>query len=315
MRVESPTPDVADVDMEDVDGLHPDDRTEGHSLTVPAGYRLRRGSFNHLREIIYTMSGIHLKDAKQQMVQSRLTKRLRILGLSSFEQYIAYLGEHPEELTDMINRITTNKTYFFREPRHFSFLEEHALPDCIGRPTSVGERRVINGWCAAASTGEEPYSIAMVVAEFLSRYPSWSARILASDLDTAVLAKGIRGEYPEVALQDIPRRYSGPYTQRNQFRRDGVVSFSDPIREMVHFRQINLMAERYPIRTQLDFIFCRNVFIYFTRQDRDRVVHRMVDLLRPGGYLFLGHSEVLDIDMFRGRLRFLANTTYQKAGG
>ncbi|MDH5527895.1 MAG: protein-glutamate O-methyltransferase CheR [Nitrospirota bacterium] len=295
--------------------LHEQEAVHGEEapLALPAGYRLGRSGFNHLRKVIYDMSGIHLKDAKKQMVQSRLTKRLRILNIGSFNEYIDYLEENPEELTEMINRITTNKTYFFREPKHFEFLESRVLPECVTRQNRVGDARIINGWCAASSTGEEPYTLAMVVGAFLGNYPAWSARILASDLDTNVLARAVQGIYPKISKQDIPHRYSSPYVVKSP---DGAptIGFDDYIHSMLQFRQINLMAERYPIRSQLDFIFCRNVFIYFTRQDRDRVVRRMADLLRPGGYLFLGHSEVLDTDEFRGKLRFVTNTTYQKVG-
>lgn len=279
-------------------------------LPVVIDFKLGRGSFNFLREIIYRASGIHLKDAKRQMVQSRLTKRLRYLRLGSFEEYIEYLEGHPEELTDMVNRITTNKTHFFREPKHFQFLEEQVFPEMVSR-VRPGTGFTVNGWCAASSTGEEPYSLALVMTRFFSGQPGWPCRLLASDLDTHVLSVAEKGEYPATLRGDIPKQFSG-YLRKHLGGEGNLFGFSDEVRRIVHFRQINLMAERYPIRTPLDFIFCRNVFIYFTREDRDRIVGRFISLLKTGGYLFLGHSEVLDTESFRDRLRFVGQTTYQK---
>jgi len=267
--------------------------------------------FERLSRIIYDASGIHLKEAKRQMVQSRLTARLRALNLNNFEDYVAVLAEHPGEMTQMLNRITTNKTYFFREPKHFETLRDVVLPSLLNNPKRGGDR-VIKGWCAASSTGEEPYSIAMVLAEFMASNPAWSAKLLASDLDTNVLAKARAAAYPKQELPSIPdalrRKYAidGASDVPNTFR------ICPEVADRVQFRQINLMGARYPISSKLDFIFCRNVFIYFTREDRDNVVRRFIDLLAPGGTMFLGHSEVLDINDFGGRLKFVGNTSYQK---
>ncbi|MFQ5509396.1 MAG: CheR family methyltransferase [Leptospirillia bacterium] len=276
-------------------------------------FRLSVQDFEYLRQLIYDLSGIHLKDAKRQMVQSRLTKRLRILEMANFPDYIKYMKQHPEELTDMLNRITTNKTHFFREPKHFQFLQDAALPYILAAKQGLGNR-TINGWCAASSTGEEPYTIAMVVQHFLSSHPGWSARLLASDLDTNVLAKASAGTYPKDVIKGIPGHLSKAYTCPVTGSGGSEFTFHNSVRNLLMFRQINLMSERYPIRSALDFIFCRNVFIYFTREDRDQVVKRFIKLLRPGGYLFLGHSEVLDVDVFGGQIEFIGNTTYQKVG-
>jgi chemotaxis protein methyltransferase CheR len=275
--------------------------------TIPVGYRLDAREFAHLRHLIQETTGIHLKDAKLQMVQSRLTKRLRVLGLEDFGAYVSYLAEHPEEITDMINRITTNKTHFFRESKHFRFLAEHVLPAAA----DLGGE--IRGWCAASSTGEEPYTIAMVVARFLRSRRDARARLLASDLDTQVLAHARRGAYPRSALADIPRSLANEFTRPEPGDEAASFGFVPEVKDLVRFRAVNLMDARYPIREPLHFIFCRNVFIYFTRDDRDRVVDRFIDLLHPGGHLFVGHSEVLDPERFAGRLRFVGNTTYQRA--
>lgn len=282
-------------------------------MALPAGYKLTRSAFEELRHIIYECSGISLKEPKRQMVQSRLTKRLRHLKIASFDEYITYLFECPDELTNMVNRITTNKTSFFREPQHFRFLQDNLLPNLLAQQ-QVGSGHSINGWCAASSTGEEPYSIAMVLAQFFRKHPSWQVRLLASDLDTNVLDAARTGIYPHLALGDIQNAMIKAYTENAPEGEEDTFGFTDEIKRHLIFRQINLMDARYPIRTPLDFIFCRNVFIYFTRFDRDAIVERFIKVLKPGGVLFLGHSEVLDMESFGDRLRFVGNTTYQKVG-
>ncbi|MBI5136607.1 MAG: protein-glutamate O-methyltransferase CheR [Nitrospirae bacterium] len=273
-------------------------------------YELDNKTFDQLRKLIYDISGIHLKDAKLQMVQSRLTSRLRTLGLPGFELYMEHLAAHPEELTHMLNRITTNKTYFFREPKHFDMLRGTVLPELVRRAVGGG-LRTVNAWCAASSTGEEPYTLCMELSRFFAQHSGWSVRLLASDLDTNVLAAACAATYPRSALDGLPSGYASAYTDPAPGDADAFV-IKPEVARLAQFRQINLMGERYPIRSALDFIFCRNVFIYFTREDRDKVVKRFIQLLKPGGYLFLGHSEVLDLKEFNDQLRFVGNTTYQR---
>ena len=282
--------------------------TEMGGVVAPA-FVLAEDTFERLRTLIYDLSGIHLKDAKRNMVQSRLTQRLRVLELTDFESYMDYLPGHPEELTDLVNRITTNKTYFFREKEHFRILRDTVLPYAAG---VCGERTPITGWCAASSTGEEPYSIALMVATFLAKNAGSSARLLASDLDTNVLATAKRGIYPASVLSDLPRSFVSNFVVRNPDGEQGTFGLVPEVRNLLQFRRINLMAARFPIRSQLDFIFCRNVFIYFTREDRDNVVRRFIRVLKPGGIMFLGHSEVLDTKDFGGDIEFIGHTTYRK---
>jgi len=275
---------------------------------APTVCTLSEKVFQQLTRVIYDASGIHLKEAKRQMVQSRLTSRLRALSMTDFETYLSYLEATPEEMTQMLNRITTNKTYFFREPKHFQTLGDQVLPEIVNQ-RGHGSGHTIKGWCAASSTGEEPYSIAMVLAKFLSTHPTWQVKLLASDLDTNVLATAKAATYPTRELDGIPDQLAKEYCLAH-----GADSFriAPAVAGSVQFRQINLMGGRYPIKSKLDFIFCRNVFIYFTREDRDKVVRRYIVLLAPGGTLFLGHSEVLDMRDFSNRLKFVGNTTYQK---
>ncbi len=278
------------------------------------GLTLSPACFEHLRKVIYDASGIHLKEAKRQMVQSRLTSRLRFLGLTDFESYIRHLSADADEMTQMLNRITTNKTYFFREPKHFKYLRDHVLPE-LTRGVVDSEKRVINAWCAASSTGEEPYSIAMVLHQYFAQRGAWKVRLLASDLDTNVLVTAKAATYPRQALSSLPRAFAQSNVMDDPAGDPDAFTIIPEIRNLVQFRRVNLMGERYPIKSALDFIFCRNVFIYFTREDRDNVVRRFIKLLKPGGYLFLGHSEVLDVKDFGGKIKFVGNTTYQKVDG
>jgi chemotaxis protein methyltransferase CheR len=278
---------------------------------MPGSPILSEPLFERLSRIIYDASGIHLKEAKRQMVQSRLTVRLRALNLASFEDYVPFLDGNPTEMTEMLNRITTNKTFFFREPKHFETLRDVILPRIVNSSQHKSDR-VIKAWCAASSTGEEPYSIAMVMAQFLAAHPSWSGKLLASDLDTNVLAKAKAATYPKRELSSIPNALGKKYALESTQGSDDAFRICPEIARQVQFRQINLMGGRYPISSKLDFIFCRNVFIYFTREDRDNVVRRFIDLLVPGGTLFLGHSEVLDVNDFNGCIKFVGNTSYQK---
>ena len=287
------------------------DRAPGRTGGTTAALSLSPASFEHLRKVIYDASGIHLKEAKRQMVQSRLTSRLRYLGLSDFESYIQYLSADADEMTQMLNRITTNKTYFFREPKHFKYLRDHVLPE-ITRGVTNPEQRVLNAWCAASSTGEEPYSIAMVLNQYFAQRGAWKVRLLASDLDTNVLVTAKAATYPRQALTSLPQAFAKNNTLDDPAGDPDAFIISPEVRNLVQFRRVNLMGERYPIKSMLDFIFCRNVFIYFTREDRDNVVRRFIKLLKPGGYLFLGHSEVLDVKDFGGKIKFVGNTTYQK---
>ncbi len=270
---------------------------------------LSSSAFDTLRSIIYDASGIQLNNAKKQMVQARLVVRVRALNLATLDDYVKYVTQNTAELPELVNRITTNKTYFFREPRHFRCLMDTVLPDAIANPAMPGTH-TIYGWCAASSTGEEPHTLATVLAHFLTEHHGWKARLLASDLDTQVLETARTGRYPMSALNEIPPNLGRGYTVPTP---DGTsFGFKPDVTRLLSFRQINLMDSKYPIRSKLDFVFCRNVFIYFSREDRDNVVHRFVSLLKPGGYLFLGHSEVLDMTHFRHELKFVGNTTYQK---
>jgi chemotaxis protein methyltransferase CheR len=282
---------------------------------VPGQFVITEREFQQFRALVLQQTGIALGDSKRQLVCSRLGKRLRYYGYSTFSQYYEHLAQQdPEgqELLRMINAITTNKTDFFREAHHFDFLRSGLLPAMLTE-AGVGGARRLRIWSAGCSSGEEPYSIAVTVLEGLPRPWAWDVRILASDIDTEMLAKGREGVYTEDRLSTVPTDMRERYFLRGRGTREGLVCVRPEVRDLVTFRRINLREESWPIRTQFDCIFCRNVIIYFDRTLQEGLVSRFLELLKPGGYLFLGHSESL-LGMRLG-LKYMGNTVYQKANG
>ena len=248
--------------------------------------------FELFRALILKETGILLTEHKRPLLCSRLAKRLRRLELSSFSEYYEYLRKRDperEERRELVNCITTNKTEFFRESHHFEFLQKRVLGP-LARSAAAGGERKLRIWSAACSTGEEPYSIAMTVADVLQPLDDWDVRILASDIDTHVLERAERGRYSRDVLEPI-----SPERRRRWCRPLGKEEFEiDPgLRQLVTFRQINFVREPWPIRARFDVIFCRNVMIYFGRDTQERIYTRFHELLKPGGFLVAGHSENL----------------------
>jgi chemotaxis protein methyltransferase CheR len=265
--------------------------------------------FEYLRHLVTTNTGITLGGHKRQLVYGRLARRLRQLGLATFEQYCRYVDEHPgEEMGELVNAITTNLTSFFRENHHFEHLASHALPDILGRNAASRRLRL---WSAGCSTGEEPYSIAMTLAETLgSSLSPWDARILATDIDTQVLARAAAGVYVDERIEGIE-----PARRRRWFRRGtganaGKVRVNEELQALIAFRQLNLMDPQWPMRGPFDIVFCRNVVIYFDKPTQRQLFDRYADLLVPNGYLYVGHSESLHGTSERFRL--IGRTIYQK---
>lgn len=265
--------------------------------------------FALLRDIVFKESGINLADRKKAMMQSRLIKRLRLLKINSYKKYYEYLiNNYDDEIINFINCITTNKTDFFREPKHFEFIKNEALPELEKK------RREIRIWSAGCSTGEEPYSIAITIAEYF-RNKGMSAipdvKILATDIDTNVLNTGIAGIYKEESLENINPQIKGRYflRKKNDVNRQLVVS--DSIKNMVHFKRLNLLDDVFPMRGKFDFIFCRNVIIYFDKKTRDLLIQKFHDYLDDDGYFFAGHSE--NLSNISNRYKLVGNTVYRKA--
>ncbi|HVO48117.1 MAG TPA: protein-glutamate O-methyltransferase CheR [Steroidobacteraceae bacterium] len=246
--------------------------------------------FEALRQLVKQVTGIHLSEQKRELVYGRLARRLRALGLTSFAQYRRVLDDDSgQELVEFCNAITTNLTSFFREPHHFDYLRDQLLQP-LARD-AAGTRR-LRIWSAACSTGEEPYSIAMTLLESLPDLRRWDVRILATDLDSDVLARARRGVYAEDRVKNLSaQRRDRFFNQKREG--DGLYYEVAPaLRELITFKQLNLMHP-LPMRGPLQAIFCRNVIIYFDKETQRELFGRISQLQRPGDLLFLGHSESL----------------------
>ncbi len=251
-------------------------------------YAISKDEFDQLRDLVYRESGISLSDQKSSLVVSRLSKRLRDLDLDSFQDYYNLVAKDPagEEFTRMLDLISTNKTDFFRESKHFDFLRETVLP------TLEGVKR-IRVWSSACSSGEEPYTVAMTLMDGVQNPSQWDFKILASDISTRVLARAAEGVYDDERVREVPPEIVRRHFLRGKGAQSGMIKVKPHLAAMIRFRRLNLMDETFPIKSPLDVIFCRNVMIYFDRPTQERLVNKFYRYLKPGGYLFIGHSESL----------------------
>ncbi|MFO6298761.1 protein-glutamate O-methyltransferase CheR [Rahnella selenatireducens] len=238
--------------------------------------------FRRISELIYQRAGIVLADHKREMVYNRLVRRLRILGLNDFGSYMALLesDSNSPEWQAFINALTTNLTAFFREAHHFPILAEHAR----SRPNNYSV------WSTAASTGEEPYSIAMTLSEALGAKMA-NCRIQASDIDTQVLEKATAGVYRLEELRTLSPQQLQKFFLKGTGPHSGLVRVRPELAQMVAFQQLNLLASQWQLNGPFDAIFCRNVMIYFDKETQEKILRRFVPLLKPGGLMFAGHSE------------------------
>lgn len=259
-----------------------------------SSYEMTAEEFRLFRDMIHEKAGIALGDGKRQLLVARLSRRLRALGLGNFSQYYAGLKSDPQgdEMRRMLNAITTNKTDFFREKHHFEYLRDHVLPEARAR-VSKGAPRRLRIWSAACSTGEEPYTIAMTVLDALGPSSGWDVKILASDIDTNVLATAEEGVYAEERIASLPEAVKRAHFLRGKGKSEGYVRVRPELQRMVSFRRINFIEAPWPIKTQFDVIFCRNVIIYFNRETQRVLFERMAEKMAPHAYLFVGHSENL----------------------
>jgi chemotaxis protein methyltransferase CheR len=262
--------------------------------------------FDFIRQLIVSLTGISLSEQKRELVYGRLAKRLRSLDMQSFAQYCAYVEQDAQELHELVNAITTNLTSFFREPYHFDYLRDTLLPELLR--SNAGSRR-IRIWSAGCSTGEEPYSVAMVLRDAIPAGQGWDARILATDIDSNVLARAQLGIYAEERATGIPERYLRRSFRRGQGDNAGMLRVNDEIRSLISFRQLNLMQD-WPMKGPFDLIFCRNVVIYFDKPTQKRLFNRYADLLVDNGHLFIGHSETLF--QICDRFTSIGRTIYRK---
>ncbi|HJW26280.1 MAG TPA: CheR family methyltransferase [Rhodocyclaceae bacterium] len=259
--------------------------------------------FERVRKLIYHHAGISLSPIKQDMVYSRLARRLRATGTKSFAEYLDALerGNSPE-WERFVNSLTTNLTSFFREPHHFPIFAEHLK--------KIASRRPIRIWCCASSTGEEPYSIAMTVLETFGSNAS-QVSIVASDLDTSVLATAQQGVYAQDRVEKMEPERLRKFFLKGTGPQEGMVSVRPELKRMIDFQRINLLDPNWPVRGPVDVIFCRNVMIYFDKPTQYKILSRFVPLLQGDGLLFAGHSESFlhAADIFRS----LGKTVYALA--
>ncbi len=261
--------------------------------------------FSHITRIVYDRCGICLPKGKEVLVKSRLSKRLRELGLTSFSEYIRHLDEDPSrsELVTMIDALTTNKTSFFRESEHFDFLRSRVLP------ALKNSQARIRFWSAGCSTGEEPFSLAILLKEELPEMRLRQCRILATDISSRVLAAARAAIYGQDAVQTIDPLLLMKHLTCTQTMPERRYRISDSLRALVRFACLNL-ADSWPMQGPFDAIFCRNVMIYFDNETRRKLVHRFWELIKPGGHLFVGHSESLNASS--REFRYVQPAVYQK---
>ncbi|MFC1750156.1 CheR family methyltransferase [Pseudomonadota bacterium] len=270
-------------------------------------FNLTDSDFQTVKKLVAEHTGISLSDAKHDMVYSRLAKRLRQLGLEKFSDYLDILhAEDETEIGNFINSVTTNLTSFFREQHHFDYLQDTLIPRLLRENSDT---RVIRIWSAGCSTGEEPYSLAMTFKECVPDNQGWDVRILATDLDTNVLATGSRGVYSLDRVNGIPKEKLRRWFYKGKGATEGMVKVSKELQDMIIFKQLNLMG-KWPVKAGVDIIFCRNVVIYFDKDTQRVLFDRYANILKSNGNLFIGHSETL----YNVSTRFdlLGKTIYQR---
>jgi chemotaxis protein methyltransferase CheR len=248
--------------------------------------------FRQLRELVYERLGINLSGKKRSMLIGRLQKLLRTSGFKNFQDYYEYLVNDSgmKAMTELINRVTTNYSFFYRGKSHFEYFAQTVLPEVVG---SLKKRnsRDLRIWTAGCSTGEEPYMLTMLMREFFgNEYSLWDGGILATDISEKVLTFARQGIYPEERTKEVPVQLRNKYLKKLN---DGQRAVNDTIKNEVIFRKFNLINKHYPFKKPFQIIFCRNVMIYFDKQTRDTLLHRFYEKTEPGGYLFIGHSETL----------------------
>jgi chemotaxis protein methyltransferase CheR len=268
--------------------------------------------FKRFSEFIGAELGTKLPPGKKIMLQARLQKRMRKLHIKTYEQYYDYVFS-PEgkriELNHMLDAVTTNKTDFFREPKHYEVLIQTAVPDLIHRH-AAGIRKPLMLWSAGCSSGPEPYTLAMVLSEFAEKQKGFRFSVFASDISMGMLQKAKLAIYEEREAEPIPASLKKKYLLKCRDRKYRSIRIAPEIRRLVTFRRLNFMAEDFALDAMLDIIFCRNVIIYFDRFNQEAVLRRMCRYLRAGGYLFTGHSE--NLNGFRLPLEQITAAVYKR---
>jgi chemotaxis protein methyltransferase CheR len=282
--------------------------SSANRIVLSAHDGISKRNFDRLARFIYDYSGIKMPPTKLTMLEGRLRRRLRATGRPTFDAYCDYLFKEDgldHEAVYLIDAVTTNKTDFFREPNHFTFMTRHALPDLARQGV-----RTVRAWSSACSTGAEPYTMAMVISEFISGRNDMNYAILATDLSTEVLQTAQKGIYPAEMTDPVPPELRQRFVMRAVAKDRREVRIVPRLRSKVAFARLNLMDDKYNIGDPVHLIFCRNVMIYFDKDTQTGVLSRLCECLAPGGYLFIGHSESLGgISL---PLKTVANTVFQR---
>ncbi|MDO9168774.1 MAG: protein-glutamate O-methyltransferase [Methylobacter sp.] len=268
-------------------------------------FKFTANDFNFLRKLSNEHSGIQVPDERFDMFYSRLSKRVRKLGLADFEAYCQYLKDYPDrEFTEFINAITTNLTAFFREIHHFDYVRDVVIPEILIRNKASRQIRV---WSAGCSTGEESYSLAITLLENVPG--DWDIKILATDLDTHVLQTASDGVYTEDRVSDLSEEMLKRWFMRGKSSQSGQVKVRHQLQQIIQFKKLNLMQD-WPMKCHFDFIFCRNVLIYFDRETKASLAKRYAQMLSSRSWLFIGHSESLN--QLSNEFELVACTSYRK---
>ena len=271
---------------------------------------ISNAQFTRLRSLIYNQAGIHLNDDKKTMLELRIRRRLRSLHLNSYAQYCEYLfndENQAEEIIHLIDVVTTNKTDFFREPEHFDYLTQKAVPDLVSRNE---DNHPLLVWSAGCSSGEEPYTLAIVLSEYREVHGGFRFRVLGTDISTTILEKASKGVFNGDLAQPVAEGLRRKYFMRSRNRESNLLRVVPDLRQLVEFRRLNFMDADFGMPQKADVIFCRNVIIYFDRPTQERILQKLAAQLVSGGYLFVGHSESLhDMDV---PLTSMAPALYRK---
>ncbi len=282
-------------------------------MTFSQPAKMKDKVFQQFSSFIYDQVGIQLPPSKKTMLEARLQKRLKTHDLATFEEYAEFVFSPQgllSELVHLIDVVTTNKTDFFREPGHFDFLTQRALPTILSKQDR-SHSHPIRIWSAGCSSGEEPYTLAMVISDYAAEQRNCHFSILASDISTRILDTARKAIYSEERTDDIAMHIKKRYLLRSRDRQRGLIRICPELRAMITFKRINFMDNDFGLSEKMDIIFCRNVVIYFDKPTQQSLMQKFHRQLRPGGYLFLGHSETLngiDVDF-----KAVGSTVYLKS--
>jgi chemotaxis protein methyltransferase CheR len=271
--------------------------------------------FSLYRKLIYSVAGICLSPTKKAFLEARLTRRIRELGMDSFQAYYQYVTQNQTggELEQLLDRVSTNETHFFREPRQFEFLEQQIVPDWKAEGSNGSRPQRIRVWSAGCSTGEEPYSLAMMLLDHFPRGSGWEVEIIATDLSSRALNSARKGVWSIAKAREIPQSYLKRFMRKGTGSQHGYMKASAEIQAIIHFQHLNLNDDHYAVTGPFDLIFCRNVLIYFDAESRARVVDQLVNHLAPAGFLLVGHAESLS--GVSDRIRHARPTIYVQLAG